>query len=967
MRVKARDDSLLTLVFDDNDKCCFYRGDKRIARSSADAETLTEMEKELRKHVFQGRPRINRDVRKWDSEPVFTQAEAVRKMAYGIMMRSQAIGRRCYIAREIWPVAAIYKAIIIDKDIKREFPAHFFVKSMPIGILNGQMRRLLRCALASELNRHHAKVFADKRVGGFDVETNTLRFKREYLPAGVFDWRQENGDWKRVRVGDCPAVRRPETVYVDADGKEYQHPAANVYSLQYGGCGVKDKVIVATRNIPDAFVQMLTDYDIMFAHNAGFDYEAILPMMAASSYNVFIAGDNGLELNGSFTEGEPCLIFREKMGNGKFYKADITVRNHLVWSDEKGWHAGKRALCYREVSAAELDKFSNASDFIKRDADGRLYAPEITVASKVITTCSLRDTAKILAGGLHSISNELANEEERKLFSDDVKMSFDYSIIRDENYDYTDELPYMEQDIHRLKPLIRFIIEEKLSKLTAKSNSVAHSRYEYFKRVLETDSIRKSHLGVMLGISARACESSWDNETVSIDALDDQECAAVIEALFAGNISFLFPPPPAALQQRLHAANSGGLISDLQARRRGTSAIARMAFEVDVNSSYPSIMADMPLPIGKPDSIDNPTCEKLEKHLSEGKLAIIAGIISFTLPPHVPPFVVAKVDAEYTRKRNIANVRLRATEGARVVITSAEWQALKAMGGRPSFKHIDGLYIYAATRYAFEHIEADFKRRAEAKSRGEVAMPYAMKILLNSLYGALGEQPRDETECSTIEGGVYARKTIKAARKSKGGHMAAAAFITAYGRIKLVAAITDVAKAWPKAQAVYTDTDSIFFAVPFAVPKTTKGYQRVMVACEAKMAKAGVKLGKALGEFSVEGLFCGFELYRAKTYRCKRIDANKDGTLTFKQLGVACGYSAGNAEEWNLEKQPDGSLGCIKGINPKMRRGEGGKSLHAQIEYLTACTDMQDIDGWLLAAIKFKCRKLQHMITRLYL
>jgi hypothetical protein len=166
--------------------------------------------------------------------------------------------------------------------------------------------------------------------------------------------------------------------------------------------------------------------------------------------------------------------------------------------------------------------------------------------------------------------------------------------------------------------------------------------------------------------------------------------------------------------------------------------------------------------------------------------------------------------------------------------------------------------VFEPVAFLRPYIEQFFKLRMEAKSRGEDFFAYAMKILMNSMYGKLIESTEkrsvlfgdDIIEAAERKYGAHATKQspcpgIKFLVTDEDGpfrHVAAGAEVTALSRLRLYAGIKEAVS--QGAQIYYCDTDSLILDKPVF----GKG-------------------GDALGDFTLEMEISEAEFYAAKVYK----------------------------------------------------------------------------------------------------
>ena len=189
-----------------------------------------------------------------------------------------------------------------------------------------------------------------------------------------------------------------------------------------------------------------------------------------------------------------------------------------------------------------------------------------------------------------------------------------------------------------------------------------------------------------------------------------------------------------------------------------------------------------------------------------------------------------------------------ASYDGRGIFTSQELLHLQTTGG--TFKISDG-YVYEEKAYLFrDFVETVYQDRQDATKRGDEALAFTLKILLNSLYGKFAQRQMG----TTIEWYTYDRldEYVNAGKRTKimGDFLvtegerevphvfvAIAAMITANARIDLHRRMTDVFNAG--FDVYYCDTDSIHTN---GTMLETTGLGGVKLENSGKAAYAGRKL-----------------------------------------------------------------------------------------------------------------------------
>ena len=303
--------------------------------------------------------------------------------------------------------------------------------------------------------------------------------------------------------------------------------------------------------------------------------------------------------------------------------------------------------------------------------------------------------------------------------------------------------------------------------------------------------------------------------------------------------------------------------------RRGV--VSTDLFYLDVNSMYPYLMSVTPVPT----RLDN-------YYQSASPLAFMEALDSPNLS------LVADVTLRTDREAYgvILDGRLTFPVGRfRGVFTKPE---LEYAYDNDHIYTVHSFATYEAARPFSEYVSTLYPMRAEYKADGNIAFEYFVKIMLNSLYGKLGQRNAEWQEIDIlptemryidIDGVIYTVRNVMGAMQVQtprgeayNSFPAIAATITGAGRILLWNLIE-------KAQAhggtvFYCDTDSLVV--------DRKGYEALKDL-----------EGSELGMLKLEGTFTRGQFYAAKDYyldnkaKIKGVRKAVPGVRQYRQLQFA--------------------------------------------------------------------------------
>lgn len=467
---------------------------------------------------------------------------------------------------------------------------------------------------------------------------------------------------------------------------------------------------------------------------------------------------------------------------------------------------------------------------------------EITIYHKIFNKryvkTVIRDSLKKLPFSVRDISKAFNLETQ--------KLSIDYDTYREENYELSDEEnDYIHNDTKIVAEALKIQFEKGLTKMTVGSDALSN-----FK-----DGVGKK------------------------------------------GFKYLFPILDNTIDSDIRKSYKGGFVY-LNPKYAGLELHNVISF--DVNSLYPSVMYDNPMPYGQPKYYKGKY-----KYDEKYPLYIQSVNVDFDLKPdHIPTLQIKNssrfVPTEYVTSSNGEMINL--------MLTSVDLALFLDQYDVHEIEYLEG--------FKFKQVKNLFKDYIdywiEIKKASTGAMRTLAKLMLNSLYGKFGTNPRkcqmrptydkDKKQViykpmeETIEDSVYT---------------ALASFVTAYARNKTIRTAQSVYKHF-----IYADTDSI----------------HLIGTTYDEVAKLIDVHPKDLGKWGYEGEAVRAKFLRAKTYvKEKWTDAlDEDGNPTGEKvlkLFVTC---SGMPDECKAGVTfEDFKLGAKFGGKLQAKRVSGGTYLRS--------------------------------------
>ena len=281
-------------------------------------------------------------------------------------------------------------------------------------------------------------------------------------------------------------------------------------------------------------------------------------------------------------------------------------------------------------------------------------------------------------------------------------------------------------------------------------------------------------------------------------------------------------------------------------------------FTLDVNSLYPYVMSDMPLPYGMPIYYKGRHPNHKDYPLYVQQLKICATLKK----NHIP---TVQLDMPYSLKRMKMPEYAEIIDHETITVTNVDLEMIVAHYDITLIEYIDGYMFKSSTNLFKQYVDHWTKVKIKASEEGNIGYYQTSKLLLNSLYGKFGSKMErinkipvlsslkdcmsyNEIDCETVKPPIYT---------------AIASFVTAYGRM-----ITISASQTCYDRHLYSDTDSLHLS--------------------GTHYPEGIPIHKTdLGKWKDEGSFQKAKYIRQKSY-IQESSVNHPWFGTMKKYKVAC-------------------------------------------------------------------------------
>lgn len=231
-------------------------------------------------------------------------------------------------------------------------------------------------------------------------------------------------------------------------------------------------------------------------------------------------------------------------------------------------------------------------------------------------------------------------------------------------------------------------------------------------------------------------------------------------------------------------------------------------YKYDINSMYPNQMHKMPDLVGRPYFVTLDEWVKKWKPTGQYTAAFMLRSMRAVLRPNMFPTWYDRLNKKYVSRGT------QEEHDTPTLMFECEFDELRNWYDIDEYNtKIDGVYMWQnAPAHAFrQFVDDNYEMKREGKRTGNKVMEAFAKLLLNSSYGKLAENPyKDQThrEINPETGAVTLVDDGETTDENCLLSVVLGAYITARARVQLLSLIRDVCPV-PARDFLYCDTDSI--------------------------------------------------------------------------------------------------------------------------------------------------------------
>ena len=328
-----------------------------------------------------------------------------------------------------------------------------------------------------------------------------------------------------------------------------------------------------------------------------------------------------------------------------------------------------------------------------------------------------------------------------------LKGDLDYAATREVGHEITDEeRRYIEHDVRIVAQVLKLYNDNHLTRMTAGANALADYR-------------------AMVG-GKRGFERVYPR----LEAEED----AFIRKAYRGGFTYVAP--------RFAGKRLGGGIV------------------LDVNSLYPSVMHDRPLPTGRPMWFDGDPREREDGRVEDRPLWVAMVTLSFRLKPDHVPCVQIKRNFRFCPTEYLSDSKGEVT----LTVTSVDWDLMCQQYDMSHVRWFGG-YDFKASEWQFrEYVDKWTEVKVRATEEGNRGLRAIAKLMLNSLYGKFAAKVAGVSRCPEVDEDGVLRYRDLPEEERRGVYLPVGAFVTAWARHKTITSAQSVYDRF-----VYADTDSL--------------------------------------------------------------------------------------------------------------------------------------------------------------
>lgn len=325
---------------------------------------------------------------------------------------------------------------------------------------------------------------------------------------------------------------------------------------------------------------------------------------------------------------------------------------------------------------------------------------------------------------------------------DEGKGELDYEEYRAVGHELTDEeKDYIRRDVQIAAKVLKGFLDEGLTKMTAGSNAL----YTYKKSIGGDKGFRQVYPEI------------------------DEESDAFMRKAYKGGFAYVNPK------------FAGKILGE--------------GIVFDVNSLYPSVMHDCPLPIGRPLWFDGEP-----KPTERRPLWIAALECRFTVKPDHIPCIQLKGNRRFGHTEYIE----RSGVSVVLTITSVDWKLINEQYDVKNIRWIGG-YSFAASEYQFkDYVDHWTEQKIQATKDGNAGKRQIAKLMLNSLYGKFATRLTVCSRKPVLNDNNVIQYVDLEPETRKPVYLPVGVFVTAHARYKTISSAQSVYDRF-----IYADTDSL--------------------------------------------------------------------------------------------------------------------------------------------------------------
>ena len=280
---------------------------------------------------------------------------------------------------------------------------------------------------------------------------------------------------------------------------------------------------------------------------------------------------------------------------------------------------------------------------------------------------------------------------------------------------------------------------------------------------------------------------------------------------------------------------------------------------LDVNSLYPSVMHDKPLPFG-----EGVFFEGQYKHDSLYFLYVQMFTCQFELKEGYIPTIQLKNNLSFVPTQYLTSSN---GEEVTLCLTNVDLELFFEHYHVYNIEYHSGWKFKGTTGLFSEYIDKWTRVKIDASRSGNKAMRTLAKLMLNALYGKFALNPRVQSKIPFYDGGVIRYSKGKEEMR-KPIYIPVGTFITAWARHKT---ITSAQKVYD--MFAYADTDSLHLEIKLPEELSRMTNDELEQLTTADLQKYGVNIPDdfivdpvALGAWKIESRFTRARFLRQKSY-----------------------------------------------------------------------------------------------------